>query len=540
MKRKLICAFVFFLSSLTFYGTHIVGGELFYDYLGSDTYKVTLKVYRDCSNLGNAAYDNPAAVAVYDKDGNLITTLSLSLPPVNAIQTPPSPCYVTPTNVCVEEAIYTTIVKLPPIPGGYTFVYQRCCRSATIQNLFNPGNTGSSYFATIPDTSIAKTNNGPRFNNYPPVFLCVNYPLTFDHSATDADADSLVYYLCDAYTGASSTDPQPNPPAPPPYSPLTWVSPYSGSNPISASTPFTIDAKTGLLTGTPDMIGQWVVGVCVDEFRKGKLLGTHHRDFQFNVINCTNIPIVSIPAQSSYCSGKTVNFVNNSSGATTYHWDFGVTNTLKDTSDLVTPTYTYPDTGMYEVTLIANPRTPCSNTAKATFAVYDPIQIGFSIFNEQCKYGEGFEFGALGNLTKKAVYSWDFDQKATPQLSSAKNPPTVIYSELGTYVVKLEVTDHTCVKDTSTTIYAVDCRIKVPNIFSPNGDGKNEKFVVKNLENYPGSKLIIYNRWGNEIYQNADYKNDWQAPGVSDGTYYFVLYVSDGRDAIPGFVTILR
>ncbi|HRD39225.1 MAG TPA: hypothetical protein PLC65_11380, partial [Bacteroidia bacterium] len=58
--------------------THIVGGEIYYDYLGGNNYKVTLRVYRDCFN-GLAPFDNPAFLTVYDASSNVIMTRSLPL-----------------------------------------------------------------------------------------------------------------------------------------------------------------------------------------------------------------------------------------------------------------------------------------------------------------------------------------------------------------------------------------------------------------------------------------------------------------------------
>lgn len=114
----------------------------------------------------------------------------------------------------------------------------------------------------------------------------------FDHSATDIDGDSLVYELCTPLDGASFSDPIPQPPYNPPYNPVTFISPYSQSNMlngVAGGVNLSINPQTGILTATPTTIGQFVVGVCVKEYRGNIFLGTTRRDFQFNVIPCPSL-----------------------------------------------------------------------------------------------------------------------------------------------------------------------------------------------------------------------------------------------------------
>ncbi len=81
-----------------------------------------------------------------------------------------------------------------------------------------------------------------------------------------------------------------------------------------------------------------------------------------------------------------------------------------------------------------------------------------------------------------------------------------------------------------------------PNVITPNGDGKNERFVIGGLEKYPGSALYIYNRWGNMVYQSKDYHNDWNGSALNDGTYYYILEVrtAQGTRKYKGWIEILR
>ena len=136
MKKRILtilCLLVFACAS----ASHIIGGEIFYDYLGNNTYQVTLKLYRNCdpSCFQCAPYANPEYVTIFDDSGNIFTQLAMPLPPVGTLPaTYVSPCFVLPDE-CVEEADYTAQVVLPVSTGGYTIVYQRCCRTLDLVNL---------------------------------------------------------------------------------------------------------------------------------------------------------------------------------------------------------------------------------------------------------------------------------------------------------------------------------------------------------------------------------------------------------------------
>ncbi|MES2284708.1 MAG: PKD-like domain-containing protein [Bacteroidota bacterium] len=378
MKTKHYILLLFLtLLSLKNFATHIVGGEIYYDCLGGNNYRITLKLYRDCYN-GIPPFDNPGTVFIFNSSGTFLDSLQIPAPSSVILPFPLSnPCLTPPTDICVEEAIYQVVVNLPPLAGGYDFTYQRCCRNGTILNLISPGDVGSTYMAHIPDPGLAVCNSSPHYNNFPPIFLCAGVPLNFDHSATDPDGDSLYYQLCDAFTGLSPSCPILGPQAAggcpqiassPPAPFVPWLAPYNGSYPMSSSPALAVNPVTGLMTGTPNMVGQWVIAVCVSEYRNGVLLDINKRDFQFNVVNC-GIPVASIPVQQPFCFGTPSNFSQNSINAFTYHWDFGDSGTSLDTSNLFSPTWTYASLGTYTLTLIVNPNTVCTDSATLTVTV---------------------------------------------------------------------------------------------------------------------------------------------------------------------------
>ncbi len=84
---------------------------------------------------------------------------------------------------------------------------------------------------------------------------------------------------------------------------------------------------------------------------------------------------------------------------------------------------------------------------------------------------------------------------------------------------------------------------RIPNLFTPNGDGQNDHFEISGLDLFPENELIIFNRWGNHVYRSVNYKNDWNGAGLSEGTYYYVLRIrlDNGTwQTFKGFLTIVR
>ena len=86
--------------------------------------------------------------------------------------------------------------------------------------------------------------------------------------------------------------------------------------------------------------------------------------------------------------------------------------------------------------------------------------------------------------------------------------------------------------------------IKIPTLFTPNGDGVNDIFVIKDLTNYAANELIVLNRWGNEVYRQSNYQNNWSGTGLSEGTYFYIVKLKkangDAWVVQKGYVTLLR
>ncbi|MFM9984597.1 MAG: PKD domain-containing protein [Flavobacteriales bacterium] len=422
--------------------THIVGGDIHYECTGGNTYTIIMKIYRDCYN-GISPYDDPASVGVFDQFGNLVENIEipLSSSTIDTLNTDTGdPCLIAPTNVCVTECVYTASVQLDVPAGGLTLAYQRCCRNTSIVNCASNDDIGMTITAFIPDPSLAVCNSNPAFINFPPVFICLNSPFSMDHSATDLDGDSLAYTFCNPLLENMPTN-YINPPGAPPYPLLQFYPEFSASYPIASNPAFNIDPITGLLTGTPNELGQYVVGICVEEYRNGVLISNTNRDFQFNVTLCGQSTVANIDPPLP-CSGLTVSLGNNSTGQF-YFWDFGDGTVLTDTTSIEEPSYTYTAEGIYEVMLIANPGFSCADTQFVQVPVFNEFFVDITYSVECVNYQLVYDFEPEGTWAGTMQWQWTFED-GIPPTSNQQTIYDVIFGGDTQYDIMLNASNGYC------------------------------------------------------------------------------------------------
>ncbi len=477
IRLKILFVFLFCcIGAYQSYASHLVGGDIRYRCLGGNNFEITFVLYQDCLS-GNAdaiRADNPLEYAIYrginktifHSSGNIRTNTGIDFIPAEFS----NECINNPPVVCLQKMEFTTIMFLPPSTTGYRILYQRCCRNTSILNVLNSGNTGVTYYVDIPPFENNEcSNNNIVFKNFPPQIICENYPFMYDFSATDIDGDSLSYRLCAAYPGASRTSSIPQGmDIVMPSSPLQYAPPYSATTPMSAFPALSIDPITGMMTGTPTRSGRYVVTVCVDEWRNGVLINTTSRDAQFTVTNCTKAVVANMPMwrddASIYtveCSSNTVKFKNTSIGGFTYLWKFGVNGA---TSSAFEPEFTYPDTGTYEVTLIVNPGSTCTDSIKRLVKVYPVFEVDFETSGILCPETP-IEFDGVINATNNIAtsYFWSFSgmdsaftEDATFTFPSPGGPQTVLFTATSNWgcidtvikTVNLDVVDINAGNDT--------------------------------------------------------------------------------------------
>ncbi|PKP08006.1 MAG: hypothetical protein CVU09_17565, partial [Bacteroidetes bacterium HGW-Bacteroidetes-4] len=112
----------------------------------------------------------------------------------------------------------------------------------------------------------------------------------------------------------------------------------------------------------------------------------------------------------------------------------------------------------------------------------------------------------------------------------------------GTNLFVWEVQNGIC--SASDTVALMVSDFFIPQVITPNGDGKNDFFIIDDLETHAPASLLIYNRWGNPVYSSSNYQNNWE--GISDkgdklagDTYFYALQYANGK-VFKGFIVIKR
>lgn len=505
---------------------HLVGGEITYTCLGSNQYQVKLRIYRDCFS-GGAAFDNSVNFTVYNLAGAVVTNPSVPKGPTVSVPAGTgNPCLTTPPNICTEYAEYVATLTLPPVVGGYTISYQRCCRNSTISNITNPGSRGNTYTVKIP--SMDNTcNSTPAFTTVPPIVLCLGDQLNVDASATDSNGDSLFYEFCDIYTGGSSGNPSPSTATPPPYTTIPFVAPATPSQPVPGTPALAINPQTGMITGVATTAGQYVVGICVSEYRNGQLLSVVRRDYQFNVTNCIINTVADMVTQledpSLYCDGRTLTFTPQTTGALTYFWNFGDTTTTADTSSQAYPTYTFPDTGTYTVTLIINPGLVCTDTLKVPFRVMNAPDYRIEKSGVPCVEVQNYRFEAKGSAPYDASISWDFGSDANTFGATGKLVTGVSWNSSGVYPVRCIIQSAYCPDTLWDTVKVYDWYYPVTATPQDTQIARGDTVlldVTSGASYYWFADQPVY-------FNNAQQRNP-QALMHADSTTYYVI-VTDNR-----------
>lgn len=450
MKYKFLLTFLLIFSLFnTVKSTHIVGGSLTYEHLGGSSYRIMLRLYRDCTPTTvptPVQLQTTATIEVYFGNGTFKQNLTLNRIQY-AVVTPNLDTCVADPGICVQEGLFTAIVNnLPPIAGGYHLYFETCCRNGSVININNPNNVGDGFYCRISDNTLLLTNSSPQWRNPPPVFICQGQNIGFDHGATDADGDSLVYSFYNPFDEIGNGSPNltftagnPNniPNAP-------FLPNFNANNPldVTGSTFLTINSN-GIINGIPPNLGQYCAGVRCDEYRNGVLIGSIYRDFQFNVVVCPP-PALSGIGPVDACAGTAITFDNTSTpNANDFTWIFG---DATPNSTQFEPTHVYASVGTYTVTLISQTGTACADTATQTFTLAF-ANANYNATDSTCINTPVNFSNASTASSNNAVNSWNWNFGDGSPNSTLPNP-SHLFTTTGNLTVTLIVNSTAGCRDT--------------------------------------------------------------------------------------------
>ena len=434
----------------TAYGRHIKGGEISYVWLGSagnsDRYEVTLRLFLEC-NASGQQLDPDANIGVFRVANETPLQGSPFIFPLVGDEFinlgSPNPCISNPSPICYRLRTYKRQIEIPKDQYGYYFVFQRCCRINGLVNLSPNGNIGSSYTLRMhgtDDVGSSGSNSSPAFAIKDTILICQNRPFQLDFSAEDPDGDSLTYEFMDAYTapggGGGFVDPIP----PSQIGFVSYANGFSGAMPLG--TKVTLNQSTGLISGIAPAGGDYVISVSVKEWRGGRNISEHRKDFNIRIDNQCDLAAALLNPTYSNCDDFSHLFQNESPPSSlihSYFWDFGVASLTNDTSNQASPTYTYADTGVYTIRLYINRNEQCSDSSTAELSVFPGFFPDFRVTGSCIQ--NPYQFADLTTATYGVIdkWEWDFGDLSSNSDFSDARTASWLYTTLGLKTVTLKV-----------------------------------------------------------------------------------------------------
>ena len=456
--KKIIFSILLIISIQEAFCTHIIGGEMRYEYIGpgsapnSKQYRIRLLLLRGVTGAG---FISQYIVGVFNNDNNqkvIGSAANGNWAAVEDFANPkPVPIIVSP---CIQPPppppgytykTYSFVIELPDNSNGYTVAFQTFSRQGS-ENIL--ADQGANYSCIIPGLNTLPRpliDNSPAFS-LPISVICENSFFTLDFSATDLESDSLVYSFCYAYDGGAATLADFQDPAPPPYNSVIYTNPpFTSAFPMGPQV--AIDSKTGIISGIAPsfgVTGRYVVCVCAAEYRNGVFITVHRKDLIVQVYAC--VPLHADPSFVPItCDGFNVNFQDNSSGnPTSYLWNFGdPASGAANTSTLPNPSHLYTDTGIYQVKLVVSLNGNCNDSVTKPLAVYPGFLPGYITSPALCVATPiQFTDTTYSRYAPVNSWRWDFGDPASGVLNTSILPnPLHTYNLAGIYDVKLVVTN---------------------------------------------------------------------------------------------------
>jgi len=225
------------------------------------------------------------------------------------------------------------------------------------------------------------------------------------------------------------------------------------------------------------------------------------------------------------CEGKTV-VLSVNAPAGQVEWNTGETTAQVDVSEK----------GTYSVTYLKN--SSCSSSDQILVNTVENVSVETTTGNQRIELGRSVQLGAQG----ADYYLWkpaeDLDD---PELPNPLASPIVTtkYSVQGW-------NSYGCQDSSSVTIFVdekITAPVDAPRAFTPNGDGQNDEWRIRNIDLFSSCPVRIFNRKGQNVYESNEYKNDWDGTvngqELPEGAYYYMI-TCVGDQTYTGDITLIR
>lgn len=450
----------------------------------------------------------------------------------------------------------STTVKVNPIPVATISGTTALCLNGTAPTVtFTGGNgTGPYVFTYNINNGISQTITTTGTNTTATLIVPVNLAGTFNYNLLNvADVNAAqnqigtatitVRTLATAMVTGTTATPQ-NASAPTlTFTGANGTAPYTFTYNINGGTNRTVSStgNTAIVSVPTTTVGSFVYNlVSVADVNCGQT------QTGSATVTVRPLPIATISGTTAVCnftSSPIITFTGSVGTAPytfTYTLNGSSNRTLITNSTTATISAPTGTTGTFNYNLIsvADAYANQLQTGSATITVNAlPIVSISSNKGVSISKGEALIITATGGTQ----YSWTGAEIISGQTTAAA---TIRPKQSGSY--KVTVTNASgCVSDQTISISVIeDYKLEASTVVTPNGDGYNDKFIVKNIDYYPNNTLKIFDKAGRILYTKHTYTNDWDGTingsSLSEGTYYYIIDLGNGIGTFKGYINIIR
>lgn len=292
------------------------------------------------------------------------------------------------------------------------------------------------------------------------------------------------------------------------------------------------------------------------------------------------IPVAVASSNSPICEGSSLSITAQTLTGATYSWS-GPNGYNSSTQDSVITSATVANSGTYTLTVTKNGCSDTSTTVVAVNVCFTDLSVVKTASNMSPFIGRTIVFTIVatnnGTDNGTGVEVNDILQNGYTYVSSTLtagtyDPSTGVWTidslnngasetlmitvtvnaegnYVNTAIIYGTETDLNMANNNS-SIEPIPTDFFIPEGFSPNGDGINDVFVIRGILNFPENTFVIFNRWGNKVYETSSYKNTWDGKTTLGlrvggdelpiGTYFYILDLKDGSDVFKGTIYLNR